>query len=227
VRDWKWLAAGSIPAGLFAWGAYHPASRIFGPTVRHTDAPGTIALTFDDGPHPEATPQLLDLLDEHAAHATFFVVGRFARAYPAVVRAIGARGHQIGNHTDTHPSLVWRSPRTIAREILRCQDAIADAAGIMPTLFRPPFGFRGPQLAPIVERCGLRRIVMWTVMGRDWTGRPQVVDARLARVRDRDIVVLHDGDHRGGRADRRTTLGCLARWLPARVRGGCRFVALE
>jgi peptidoglycan-N-acetylglucosamine deacetylase len=227
VKAWKWLAAGGASAGLFAWGAYHPASQIFGPTVRHTDAPGTVALTFDDGPHPEATPQLLDLLDAHRARATFFVIGQFVRAHPAVVRAIAARGHQIGNHTDTHPSLVWRSPRAIEREIVRCQAAIADAVGIRPTLFRPPFGFRGPQLAAVVERCGLTRIVMWTVMGRDWTGRQQIVDARLSRVRDRDIIVLHDGDHRGGRADRCVMLGCLARWLPARARAGCTFVALE
>src|SRR4029077_16182938 len=87
-------------AGMATWGAVGPSAELFGPTVRHTASAKTLALTFDDGPNPAVTPHLLDLFDRYSVCATFFLIGKFARACPDLVREISARGHLLGNHTD-------------------------------------------------------------------------------------------------------------------------------
>src|SRR5580698_5048 len=183
-----WLIAGppalaAAATGLVAYAAVYPRSQLFGRTVSRTNSPRKLALTFDDGPNPAVTPRLLDLLDRHQARATFFVIGRWTRACPDIVREIAARGHVLGNHTDTHPNLVWQSRRRICEELRRCQESIEDAAAIRPTLVRPPFGFRGPQLAAAVRASGLYHVVMWTLIGHDWDGRPAArLRHQLARV---------------------------------------------
>jgi peptidoglycan/xylan/chitin deacetylase (PgdA/CDA1 family) len=199
---------------------------LVGAGIRHTPQPGTIALTFDDGPSPATTPRLLDLLDRHGARATFFVLGVRARAYPDLVREIAARGHALGNHTDTHLRLTWRSQRTVERELRGCQMAILDAAGSAPAIHRPPFGYPRPGLAAIAARLGMPHVVMWSVMTRDWTGAPATIDRRLAHVGDRDIVVMHDGDHRDPAANREALLHALAEWLPRWQDAGRRTVTL-
>src|SRR4051794_31987385 len=107
MTPWIQLAA-EVPAAaaVFVWGAYHPAAQLFGRTLHRLESPGTLALTFDDGPNPAITPRLLELLHRHGAHATFFLIGQWARACPGIVRDIAASGHTIGNHTDTHPNLL-------------------------------------------------------------------------------------------------------------------------
>src|SRR5712692_8572972 len=100
-------------AGIAAWGAVAPWSELFGPTLRHTESSRKIALTFDDGPNPAVTSRLLELFDRYSVRATFFLIGKFARACPDLVREIFVRGHLIGNHTDTHPSLIFQSPARI------------------------------------------------------------------------------------------------------------------
>src|SRR5262249_52751001 len=122
----------------------------------------TIALTFDDGPNPALTPRLLELLERHQARATFFLVGRWANAHPSIVRDIQAGGHTIGNHTTTHPNLVWLSKRRIVAELAPRQAIIEDIVGVRPALVRPPFGARGPQLPAAVRESGLTDVVMWT-----------------------------------------------------------------
>ena len=160
--------AACAASGAFSWGAVAPSSQLFGPTIRLTGDPSAMALTFDDGPNPAVTPALLDLLDRHNARATFFLIGRHVRAFPALAKEIGERGHTVGNHTDTHPALTFLPPRRIADELSRCDDAIEAATGHKPRWMRPPFGFRGPQLGGIVrsrggpggavgEDCGSRR----------------------------------------------------------------------
>src|SRR5262249_16806922 len=120
-------AAFLIPlgAGICAWSACHPSSQLFGPTQRRTGRERTIALTFDDGPNPAATPQILDLLERYEARGTFFVIGRHVRACAALAAEIVARGHTIGNHTDTHPNLLWLSRRQVLDELERCDASIA------------------------------------------------------------------------------------------------------
>ena len=200
---------------------------MFGPTLRRAPSDRTIALTFDDGPNPAVTPRLLDILDCHSARATFFVIGRWARACPDIVREVVARGHAIANHTDTHPNLLWLPTRRIVDELIACQHSIEQIAGRCPALMRPPYGFRGPQLSAAVRRSGLVEVVMWTVMGRDWSprGRAQLFK-RLERVKGGDIVVLHDGSHEALGADREGMLRALEYWLPRWTDAGLRFEAL-
>ena len=222
------LGGVTVAAGVGAWGACHPSSQIFGRTVTRIPPSSSLALTFDDGPNPAATPQLLDLLDRHQARATFFLVGRWVRACQEIVREIAARGHTIGNHTDTHPNLVWLSTRSIVAELVRCQQSIEQAAAEQPTLMRPPFGFRGPHLQAAVARSRLETVVMWSVMGRDWSprGKRRLVK-RLARVGRGDILVLHDGSHRALGADRTETLRALEHWLPRWRDAGLNCVSLK
>src|ERR1700677_886385 len=126
-----WFVAGGACAiaGISAWGATAPSSQLFGRTVRHTGDSGSMALTFDDGPNPSATPQLLELLTKYGVKATFFLIGRQVRAFPALAREMVERGHESGNHTETHPSLTWLTSAGIADELDRCDEAISSAAG--------------------------------------------------------------------------------------------------
>lgn len=225
-----WLAFGAVPpgAGLYAWGACHPASQIFGATLRRTPTAATIALTFDDGPNPAVTPRLLDLLDRHRTRATFFLIGRWVRACPSLAAEIAARGHGVGNHTDTHPSLVWLSKRRVADELRRCQLAIEQAVAWRPAWTRPPYGFRGPQLRAVVQQSGLRGVVMWSASARDWFPQPAArVIGRLRRVRGGDIVLMHDGNQSTLGVDREHTLQALEFWLPRWRDAGLRCVSLD
>jgi peptidoglycan-N-acetylglucosamine deacetylase len=217
ISAWYPVLAG-VPvaaAGTLAWGAFHPASPLFGPVVRHAPSDQTIALTFDDGPNPAITPRLLDLLDRHGARATFFLIGRFARACPAIVREIAARGHAIGNHTETHPRLVFLSTRRVLAELVECQQSIGAITGAAPSVMRPPFGSRGPQLRAAIKRSGLKQVVTWTLLAHDWSqrGKRRLI-AQLGHVHGSDVVVLHDGSHTMLNADRADTLRALEHWLP-------------
>jgi len=223
------LATGAVCAGsgLFSWAAVAPTSQLFGPTIHRTGDPSTIALTFDDGPNPSATPALLDLLGRHEVKATFFLIGEHVKAAAVLAKEIAARGHTIGNHTQTHPALTFLPPSRIADELDRCDDAIEAATGARPRWMRPPFGFRSPLLDGIVRKRGAG-VVMWSVLARDWKPQPaEPVIRRLRRTRGGDIVLLHDGDHRAMNADRRHTVAALEHWLPRWKDAGIRFVTLD
>jgi len=234
IPFWSALpAVAAAGAGLAAWSAMHPAAQLFGPTIRRTGRRDAVALTFDDGPNPPVTPQLLDLLDRHHVRATFFLIGRFVRARPELAREIAARGHTVGNHTDTHPNLIWLSHTRIREELVRCEEAIQQATGghagrCVARWMRPPYGFRGPQLDRAVRQQGLRGVVTWSVLAYDWRAQPASrVIRRLRRVRASDIVVLHDGDHRGLGGERQHILGALEFWLPRWRDAGMEFVTMD
>ena len=226
-------------AGVAAWGALHPASQLFGPTIRRIpqERPGrtgragfgsTVALTFDDGPNPAVTPQLLKLLDQYGVRASFFLIGQYVRACPALAAEIAGCGHTLGNHTDTHPSLLWLSRRGIAEELNRCQEAIERATGYRAAWMRPPYGFRGPQLAGAVRQAGIGSVVMWSISAVDWKPQlPSAVVKRLRAVSGGDIVLLHDGDSHALGGDRSHTLAALEFWLPRWKDAGLRFVSLD
>ena len=229
------VAAGcaGAAAGTVAWGAVASSSQLYGPTIRRTGSGRQIALTFDDGPNPPVTPRLLDLLERHSVRATFFVVGKFVRACPDIVREISARGHVLGNHTETHPNLFFQSGAGIRDELARCQDAIAGAVqGQPPRWMRPPFGYRNPWVNAESRRAGMQ-VVMWSKLCRDWKPQaPQRLIEKLARVSrtDRprgDIVLLHDGDHRALGADRAHVLAALEHWLPRWRDAGMDFVTIN
>jgi peptidoglycan/xylan/chitin deacetylase (PgdA/CDA1 family) len=228
------IAVGALAAaGGIAWGAVSPRSELFGRVVCHTANASRLALTFDDGPNPAVTPRLLELLERHSAHATFFVIGKFARACPELIRDIVARGHVLGNHSENHPNMFFLSPARIREELEQCQQAISAARVEPPNWMRPPYGYRSPLLAPELRRAGLRGMVTWSKICRDWKPQPP---ARLIRTLGRagtsdvargDIIVLHDGDHRGLGAERDYLLAALEYWLPRWRDAGKEFVTIE
>src|SRR5438093_3489024 len=142
MNAWDIVVPAAAGLGWSAWGALHPRAQLFGRVVR--SAGDACALTFDDGPNPAVTPRLLDLLDKYDVRATFFVLGKYVRDFPALTADIAARNHTIGNHSDTHPNLLFFSRKHIMDELSRCEDAILRATGNRSTCVRPPFGFRGP-----------------------------------------------------------------------------------
>lgn len=155
-----------------------------------TEAP-LVALTFDDGPDPEHTPPLLDVLDRYGARATFFMVGEAARDHPELVREVADRGHAIGNHTFTHPSFAAVDGSRRRAEIRRCDDALSPFGA---DLFRPPHGHQSPSSRLDVLRCG-HEVVAWSADVDDWN--PHEAGWFAARLRERAgpgrIVLLHDG----------------------------------
>ena len=221
-------------AGIAAWGAVSPYSELFGPTLRHTVSPRKIALTFDDGPNPAVTPRLLDLFERYSVRGTFFLIGKFARACPGLAKEIHARGHLIGNHTDTHVNLIWQTAEGIRTELGRCQDAIVAATGAeAPRWMRPPYGYRNPLLRTEIRRAGIQGVVMWSKICWDWKPQPpQRLIERLASVartgrKQGDIVVMHDGDHRALGGDRMHVIAALEHWLPRWRDAGMEFVTME
>jgi peptidoglycan/xylan/chitin deacetylase (PgdA/CDA1 family) len=223
----EWTAA-ALTVGALAWGAVAPSSQLFGPTLRRLPVPRGIALTFDDGPNPAVTPRLLDLLERYGARATFFLIGRHVRACPDLAAEIAEREHAIGNHTDSHPNLIWKTPAAIRRELLACRDAILSVTGCAPMWMRPPYGFRGPQLAAVARQTGHQAVVMWNRLAWDWKAQDAaLVIERLRPVRNGDIVLLHDGDHLDLRGNRVHTVEALEYWLPRWKDAGHSFVTVD
>jgi peptidoglycan/xylan/chitin deacetylase (PgdA/CDA1 family) len=222
------LAGSGCAAGTYSWASCVPSAQLFGHTVRRTGNPNTIALTFDDGPNPAVTPALLDLLARQSVRTTFFLIGSHVRACPDLTREISARGHSIGNHTDTHPALPFLSTRKISDELARCDGAIESVIHKIPRWMRPPYGFRSPFLNGIVKHRAGAGVVMWSRLARDWNPQPAAaVTRRLHRVRGGDIVLLHDGDHRAPGGDRRHTVEALKYWIPRWKDAGLRMVTLD
>jgi peptidoglycan/xylan/chitin deacetylase (PgdA/CDA1 family) len=243
-----WLIAPSAlvagAAAMSAYGAAHPRSQLFGHTLYRTDHARKLALTFDDGPNPAITPKLLDLLDRYQAKATFFLVGRYVREAPGLVKEMGSRGHLIGNHTDTHPNLLFCGPEETRVELLRCSEAISHVTWAEPRWFRPPFGLRSPWLGALVQQQRMR-MVMWTLLPGDWRVKPAnwlikrmkpiAAKARTLPPRDAssqgrtdgDVVCLHDGDYTRPNGDRGHTLAALEYWLPRWRDLGLEFVTIN
>ena len=211
--------------GLYAaYAACCPAAQVWGRGFyRGPRGRREIALTFDDGPS-KWTPAVLDVLRRHDLQATFFVCGKNVERFPAVVREITGAGHEIGNHTYSHPWLLLRSASQIRLELERTQAAIEEAAGVRPRLFRPPYGVRAPSLRRVQDGLGLTT-VMWTVIGNDWKlGRVAITERVLRGADEGGIICLHDGHEVYQPADRRETVAA----LPGIVEGlrgrGFRFV---
>ncbi|GHG07540.1 polysaccharide deacetylase [Amycolatopsis bullii] len=172
----------------------------------------TVALTFDDGPYPETTPALLAALG--GTRATFFLWGEHAEAHPALVRAIAAAGHEIGNHTWTHPRLTTLDRPARDEEVRRTQDLLAELTGTRPVLFRPPYGDTGPAVAETVAAQGLTE-VLWTVDTRDWAGcSADEIVAAAGQAQPGGVVLMHEG--------RPATLDAVPRILAALTERGLR-----
>jgi len=166
-----------------------------------------IALTYDDGPNDPHTLKLLDVLAKHDVRATFFMIGRYVRQRADIVREVASAGHVIGNHTFTHPLLIFESAIQTRSELEACRAALTDAIGEHSNFFRPPFGGRRPATLHIARTLGLQTI-MWNVTGYDWNAPPAAeIEKKVSRqIRGGDVVLLHDGGHKAMGADRSQTL---------------------
>ena len=203
---WPWALSAVVADHLLltASGLW-PRSHLLGPNWTHlpplagVPAPGApraaVAITIDDGPDPEVTSRVLDLLDEHEARATFFCIGERVDRHPALARAIVARQHEIGKHTYRHVmhfSLL--GPRGLAQEVGRAQEAIGTATGEVARFFRAPAGLRNPFLEPVLRRANLQ-LVSWTRRGFDTVSGSagRVLDSLTRDLQGGDILLLHDG----------------------------------
>lgn len=214
-------------AGMF------PRSGWLGPNITRLPEvqaqAGVVALTFDDGPDPELTPLVLDLLEQAGARATFFCVGRRAEAHPDVVATIRDRGHGVENHTLSHPNgFAFRGPRGLLREIQCGQTAIERAGGGRPHFFRAPAGIQNPWLSLVLAGAGLT-LVSWTRRGFDTVTHDAArVAARLGRgLRGGDILLLHDASSARNARGRPVVLDALPRVLDQMDRRGLRSEALH
>lgn len=186
-----------------------------------------LALTFDDGPNDPYTPQLLEVLARHNVKATFFMLGQYVQARPDLARMVAEAGHVIGNHTFSHPNLIFLPRNQAKREIEDCGRALAEAVGQPSRLFRPPFGARRPASLRLARALGLEPI-MWNVTGWDWKApsTEYIVQKVATRVRGGDVILLHDGGHEGMGVDRLKTVLATDRVI-ARCKGeGYEFVTI-
>jgi peptidoglycan/xylan/chitin deacetylase (PgdA/CDA1 family) len=166
-----------------------------------------LALTYDDGPNDPHTLRLLEVLAKHEVRATFFLIGRYVQQRPDIVRELVKAGHVVGNHTFSHPLLIFEPTGAIRSQLVDCERALTDAVGEHSNLFRPPFGGRRPAVMRIARVLGLEP-VMWNVTGYDWNA-PSVehIEGKVSRqVRGGDAILLHDGGHLAMGADRSRTV---------------------
>lgn len=192
-------------------GAFHRNSPLFGPTLgRIPSDRKVVALTFDDGPNPDATPVILDTLRKKGVRATFFVLGSHAERWPELVRRISSEGHQLGNHGYFHRKLQFKSPFYVSRDIRLGIRAIRRAGAPAPRLFRAPHGFRSPWTTPIASSYG-ERTVGWSlgVWDSDRPGAEEIVKRTLEGVSPGSIILLHDGDGYNPDGDRMQTAAAL------------------
>lgn len=199
---WVWALGAVFGNHLVLTAAvFLPRSRVLGTNLVRLPAPAAarreVSLTFDDGPDPEVTPYVLDLLDRHQAKASFFCVGEKAAAYPDVVKDIVRRGHSIENHSHRHSrAFACYGIFRLKREVETAQAAVSGITGRAPQFFRAPMGLRNPLLDPVLARCGLR-YVSWTRRGLDILYRnPERVLKRLTSgLAAGDILLLHDNGY--------------------------------
>jgi peptidoglycan/xylan/chitin deacetylase (PgdA/CDA1 family) len=208
------VAATVGAAGQMAWAVRGRSSQVFGPSAwRGPRDRRALALTFDDGPS-ESTPRVLEALDRYRAPATFFQCGANVERLPSVASAVSAAGHEIGNHSYSHPLLCFQPRAFVEADLARAQQAIGEATGSAPMLFRAPFGVRWFGLGKTLRGLGLRS-VMWTAIGRDWKLPAAEIAARLsASAVNGAILCLHDGRELAPNPDIRATIDALGTLLP-------------
>jgi peptidoglycan/xylan/chitin deacetylase (PgdA/CDA1 family) len=197
--------------GAFVVAGYNtmsPTSQLYGQTfIGEGRGSKRLCLTFDDGPNDPHTFQLLEVLAKHNTKVTFFVVGKYVKQRSDIVRQVVEAGHEVGNHTFAHPNLIFRSAAQTCAEISACDAVIGDATGVETTLFRPPFGGRRPSNLRAIRESG-KKPVMWSVSGYDWNAASpnQIVDKVAQQVRGGDVILLHDGGHKGFGINRALTV---------------------
>jgi peptidoglycan/xylan/chitin deacetylase (PgdA/CDA1 family) len=232
--QWHW-ALGAVVINhlmLTAVGLW-PRSNWLGPNWTRLPAAAAtrheIALTFDDGPDPLVTPQVLDMLDRYGAHASFFCVGEKAARYPDVCREIVRRGHAVENHSQHHRhTFSMLGPRGFMREIQATQTTLGQITGQRPVFFRAPAGLRNPLLEPVLARLGLT-LASWSARGFDTRigDAERVKRALLHGLRAGAILLLHDGNAARSPLGVPVVLDVLPAVLESAAAAGLRFVRLR
>ncbi|WP_042301539.1 polysaccharide deacetylase family protein [Paraburkholderia kururiensis] len=229
---WPW-ALGSVMASHLALTAagLWPSSALLGPNWRRlpASAGNSIALTIDDGPHPEVTPRVLDVLDRHGARATFFCIGDEARRYPKCVEAIVARGHAVENHSQRHlHRFSLLGPAAMRREIEAAQTTLAGITGTPPRFFRAPAGLRNPFLEPALCALGLH-LASWTRRGFDTrtNDTARIAHRLLNGLAPGDILLVHDGHAARDAHNRPVVLDVLPKVLEAAAAAQLRCMTLR
>jgi peptidoglycan/xylan/chitin deacetylase (PgdA/CDA1 family) len=228
------IAASVTTAAATAWTApalapvVPPLCRALGIARRMPDGEGGVALTFDDGPHPEGTPGVLEALDAAGAKATFFLVGEQVARRPALAAEIAAAGHRLGSHGHRHRSQLRLGPRELARDLARAEQTILDATGQDPSLYRPPYGIFSAAGLALVRRRGWTP-VLWSRWGRDWSRRasPAGIATKVTEnVVDGDVLLLHDADYYSPPGSWRKTMAAVPRVLASLEASGLEPVRL-
>jgi len=219
-------AAISASAGVLAYAVRVPSCTMLAPSVcKGATTRAAIALTFDDGPS-ESTPELLEILGGYGVPATFFQCGANVRRLPQVAREVVAAGHEIGNHTETHPILCFKSTDFIFHQLAAAEMTIEQATGVRPRLFRAPFGVRWFGLRQAQQRLGLTG-VMWTTIALDWKWPEHRVIPRLLNgAANGAIFCLHDGRRLQPQPDISVTLRTVREVLPKLMERGFHFERL-
>jgi peptidoglycan-N-acetylglucosamine deacetylase len=228
-------AATSLAVGGYFYAGMWPTSQIFGRTILAGRDPSEYALTYDDGPNDACTEQLLEILARHNVRATFFLIGRFVRERRDLTRRINAAGHLIGNHTFTHPVLLFESPSRVREELASTNAVIEDTIGAAIHYFRPPHGARRPDVLRAARNLGLVP-VLWNVMGYDWKPaiNPETIlsnlDKGIRRNRSRghgSNLLLHDGGQASIGQDRKASIEATAALLARSRSEQIRFVTVD
>jgi peptidoglycan/xylan/chitin deacetylase (PgdA/CDA1 family) len=222
-------ALGTLVAGAFVHGAFYPNSFVFGSVIaRVRGGNPSLALTFDDGPNPDATPAILDALGERGVTASFFVLGRHAERWPKLVQRIASEGHCVCNHGFHHRKLHLKPPSYVRSDLVLGTEAIMDACGVRPRFFRAPHGFRSPWVSAIAGSLG-QRTVGWTrgVWDSALPGVNVIVERSVRAAHPGAILLLHDGDGYDPLGDRMQTAQAVPLIVDQVRTRGLNFVTLD
>ncbi|MBQ7172783.1 MAG: polysaccharide deacetylase family protein [Clostridia bacterium] len=182
-----------------------------------------IALTFDDGPHPRLTLEILSILQEYGVKATFFMIGENARNYPEAARAVAAAGHEIGNHTEHHLHLSSLNEEGLLKELSACKNSIFSVCGVKPALFRPPEGAATQTVLRCAERFSYP-VILWSIDTKDWEVKNagKIADSVLSGIKPGAIILMHDYVGKNSK-----TPEALRRILPKLIEEGYEFVTVS
>ena len=222
------VVAAGVGIAALAHGMYHRNSPVFGRALGRLPGGGMdVALTFDDGPNPVATPRILDVLAAEGVKATFFLLGKHVARWPTIARDIAAAGHVVGNHGWHHRKLHLRGRAYVRLDLALGTDAIVSATGTAPKFFRAPHGFRNPWVTREARALG-QRCVGWSrgVWDSDRPGTEVIARRALAHAEPGMILLLHDGDGYDAHGDRTQTAAALRPIIRGLKDRGFRLVAL-
>ncbi len=190
---------------------------------RNIEEEKKVALTFDDGPHPRFTKEILDILEEYGVTATFFIIGVNAENYPESLKMIAESGCEIGNHTYSHVRIDKMSDAELEAEIVKCEEVLYSMTGKRPVVFRPPEGRVPKRLLPISTKHGYN-VVLWSIDTLDWSHNPsdKICSAVIGNLHGGDIILMHDYI-----SGKNTTCEALRRFIPELLSKGYKFVTVS